>query len=554
MRSLASLAAPLAVLAFTPLARADADLEARSRIDAVTVYLGGARVTRLARVEAPAGGSRVVLGGLPDQLDDDSIRVEGRGASRVQLRGVTEERVTGAAAAAEEARSAERLLERLQDEDRALEDRISAARARARFAESLRSTYSEERAKNLAVRPVATDEWRRITSFVEEESSAAAGATRAAEGARRDLKRRIDAARASLEKVAAKRGQTTKAVAVDLAAERPGAVELEVSYLVPAAGWRPVWDAHLAPESSRVELALQGSVWQRTGEDWSGVRLSVSTAQPRRALFVPKLEPRWLDRAVPLRHAEVAASRKAAAAPGAKPAAPAQPEEPSEEAFSMAAEDAAPAVELGLLAATFTAPQRASVDGAGQARKIPLARYPLRAELTRTAAPRLDRAAFLTARCANETGVPLLAGAAGVYVGDQFVGRAEVPFTPPGGEIELAFGADERIEIERRVLERTHDTSGLFGKKDVWRYRVRIAVKSRWSDPVKLSLLDLVPVARDSEIEVAVLDGSTAPSRQDPERPGVRAWDLELGPREARVVELRYEVRHPRGLALAGLE
>ncbi len=74
----------------------------------------------------------------------------------------------------------------------------------------------------------------------------------------------------------------------------------------------------------------------------------------------------------------------------------------------------------------------------------------------------------------------------------------------------------------------------------------------KWLD--KLTLLDLVPVARDGEIEVAVLDGSTRATREDPERPGVRAWDLELKAREERVVELRYEVRHPRGASVAGLE
>ena len=541
----------LLVAVVLPLLAAAADFDATSRVDEVTVYRSSARVTRVARVDVSPGSSRVVLTGLPDQLQDDSVRVEGRGASKVRLHGVSVDRVTGAFAAAEEARIAERLLQQLQDEDRALEDRLTAARDRAKFVESLRSTYSEERAKNLAVRPVNAKELAQMASFVAGELSAAASDARAVEQARRELKRRIDAARAHLEKLAAKRGETTKSVAVEVASDGAGALELRVSYLVPAAGWQPVWDARLAPERATVDLALHGSVWQRTGEDWTGVRLAVSTAAPARALFVPELEPRWLDRVVPLRAEYRSRSAARAEAPASKREG-AEPEAPA--ALLDTAEEAAASVEQGLLASMFTAPRRETVDGGGQARRIPLARFPLHAELTRTAAPRLDAAAFLTAKALNETGVPLLGGAAGVYVGDLFIGRAQLPFTPAGGEIKLAFGADERIEIDRRVLERRHDTAGLIGKKDVWRYRVRIAVKSRWSEPVKLTLLDLVPVARDAEIEVAVLDGSTRPSREDPERPGVRGWDLELKPREERVVELRYEVRHPRGMALAGLE
>lgn len=549
MPALALLAACL-----LPCVAAASDLDAPSRIDEVTVYRSSARVTRVARLDLPAGDSRAVLTGLPYQLLDESIRVEGRGAGRVHLHGVSVERMTGADAAAEEARLAERRLEQLQDEDRILEDRLAAARARAKFVESLRSTYSEERAKNLAVRQVAAKELAQLAAFVGGELSAAASEARTAERSRRELKRKIDAARADLEKLAAKRGETTKSVSVELGAEKGGAAELRVSYLVPAAGWQPVWDARLAPERSAVELALHGSVWQRTGEDWRGVRLAVSTAAPGRALFVPELEPRWLDRIVPLR---AEAKARSAVTKGAAGAAPASEPGPSQElaaAPAVAADEPAATLEQGLLAATFTAPRRESVDGAGEARRIPLARFPMRAEVTRTAAPRLDPAAFLTAKARNESGVPLLGGAAAVYVGDLFIGRAQLPFTPPGGELKLAFGADERVEIERRVLERRHDTSGLIGKKDVWQYRVRIGVKSRWSEPVKLTLLDLVPVARDAEIEVAVLDGSTRPSREDPERPGVRAWELELAPREERAVELRYEVRHPRGLPVAGLE
>jgi uncharacterized protein (TIGR02231 family) len=545
-------------LLFPLVSRAAPDVDAPSRIDAVTVYRSSARVTRLARVELPGGDARVVLRGLPAELDDDAVRVEGKGGAHVRLHGVSVERVTGAFAAAAEAREAEARLERLTDEDGALQDREKTAQARARFVESLRSTYSEERAKNLAVRPVAAKEWKELSTFVESELAGVAAEQRAVQVARRDVKRRMEAARAELDKLAAKRGETTKTVSVDVTAEQPTRLELAVSYVVRSAGWQPVWDARLAPETATVELAFHGSVWQRTGEDWNDVKLAVSTAQPGRGLFVPVLETHWLDRVMPVERFAAKAARgapaaAAAPAPPRKKAARDEAAEAEPEAEVQAVEAAA-SIEEGLLAATFTAPRRERVDGAGQAHKIPLARFPLKAELTRTAAPRLDKAAFLTAKTTNDTGVPLLPGSAAVYVGGDFVGRAPVPFTPPGGELKLAFGADDRVEIERRVLERKHDTSGLLDKKDVWRYRVRVGVKSRWQKPVALTLLDLVPVARDAAIEVAVLDASTKATRDDPERPGVRSYELELLPGKERVVELAYEVRVPRGFPLAGLE
>jgi hypothetical protein len=53
---------------------------------------------------------------------------------------------------------------------------------------------------------------------------------------------------------------------------------------------------------------------------------------------------------------------------------------------------------------------------------------------------------------------------------------------------------------------------------------------------------------------VKILEGTAAPTREDPDRPGVRIHELTLAPREERTLELRYEVRSPRGFPVAGLE
>ncbi len=550
---------PLAWLTLAlSLPAAAADLGVPSRIDAVTVYRSSARVTRVTRVDLPEGDSRVLLEGLPRELDDDSLRVEGKGGAGARLLGVSVEPVTRAQAPSAEVRAAEQKLEGLQDEDRALDDRGKQARSRIQFVDSLRSTYADERARNLAVRGVRSAEWRDLAVFVDAEQGRAASEVRRAEAARRDLGKKIAAARADLEKLSAKRSQTTKTVALEVSAERAGRLEIHLSYAVPSASWHPIWDARLLPETGAVELALLGSVRQRTGEDWTDARLSVSTAEPGRGLWVPELEPRFLQRmpaAPPPRplargRAEgVVVGDLAAKLDRAAPAAAA-----AEGAEEKALETPEAEVAMGLLAATFTAPRRETVDGAGRARNVALARYQLRARLERTAAPRVDPAAYLTATIANDTGVPFLPGLARVSVGDELVGRAQVALTPPGGELKLAFGADARIEVERRVLDRRHETAGLLSKDEVVSYRIRTSVKNRYGAPVAVRLLDLVPVSRDEAIRVTFLDGSTPATSEDPERPGVRSWELSLEPRQERVVELRYEVRHPRGFPVQGME
>jgi uncharacterized protein (TIGR02231 family) len=483
--------------------------------------------------------------------------VEGQGSGKGKIWGVSVEPVTKAEAMDAAAREAEERVEKLQLEDRALEDQARVADSRRKFVESLRSTYSEERAKNLAVRGVTAKEWADLAGFVDAQLTATAGELRKVDAARRELARRLAAARAELEKLRSKRGETTKTIAVELTTERGGAFELGVSYLVGAASWEPVWDARLDPDKEAMELSLRAEITQRSGEDWKDVKLAVSTAEPGRGLFVPKLEPRWLTGAPPPQEVYRAKSARGMAAPApamarADRAVAMEAESPEPQSFQLEAPEASAA--QGLLAATFTTPRRETVDGSGRARSVALSRFPLKARIARVTAPRVEPSVFLTAQAINETGLPLLGGQAGVYVGDEFVGRAPLPPTPPGGELELAFGADGRVEVERRVLERKHETAGVVSKDEVFRYRIRVALKNRYPTPIDVRLLDLVPVSRDEKIQVKLLDGTTAATREDPERPGVKTWELKLAAREERAIELRYEVRYPRGFPIQGLE
>ena len=104
------------------------------------------------------------------------------------------------------------------------------------------------------------------------------------------------------------------------------------------------------------------------------------------------------------------------------------------------------------------------------------------------------------------------------------------------------------------MVDRRHETAGLLGGDHVWRYHVRTTVKNRYAAATTLTLLDLVPVSRDEAIKVKLLDGTTPATGEDPDRPGVKRWELKLGPQETRVVELRYEVRFPKDFPIQGLE
>ncbi|MYV67381.1 DUF4139 domain-containing protein, partial [Streptomyces sp. SID2131] len=66
-------------------------------------------------------------------------------------------------------------------------------------------------------------------------------------------------------------------------------LELELEYGVPGAVWVPAYRLSHRRGDDGGRLVLRASVAQRTGEDWTGVRLALATADLRRRTDLPRL-------------------------------------------------------------------------------------------------------------------------------------------------------------------------------------------------------------------------------------------------------------------------
>lgn len=539
---------PLLTLALLlPAVAAAAEQPVATRIDAVTVHPSSALVHRAGSTQVAGGTVRLLLEGLTPQLADDSLRLGAHGTARARLLGVAVEMQPQAESTSPEVREAEEAVRDLEFRDRALADRIEAADKQKNFLDSLRAAYAKERSEGLATKPVDTREWTAMVDFLGREYGEVNAVLRDTARERTKLQQELEAARRKLAQVQGKGARSYKRAVVDLVVERPGSLDLDLTYLVYGASWQPMWDARLDPAADRVELGLQAQVQQTTGEDWQNVALTVSSAQPERRTTVPELEPLYLTKYAPPPPPRVYESMKRSQAPSA---AQAMNDEAAGEAFAPAPVE----VRANLLATSYVAPNRATIPSTGERRKNFLATYPVKAQLHRLAAPALEQRAYLTAKGTNETDVPLLAGPIELYVQGDFVGRSQIPQVPPGDEIELAFGPDDRIRIERAVIDRDRDEHGVFSKREQYTYRIRTKVKNLYREPVEVDLLDHLPVSRDEDIEVELLDLTSAGSEEtDTQKPGVRTWKLKLKAGEERVVEVGYKVSYPRGASILNL-
>ena len=74
---------------------------------------------------------------------------------------------------------------------------------------------------------------------------------------------------------------------------------MELSYHVPGASWRPLYDLTL--DGEQLAVSYLAEVTQQTGEDWPAVELTLSTTRRGRHQTLPELEPWYIGKAPALR-------------------------------------------------------------------------------------------------------------------------------------------------------------------------------------------------------------------------------------------------------------
>ena len=166
-RQLLSFVSVVAVIAATPALAGE--IRATSQIDAVTVYPDSAMVTRLIRLDLPAGDSTLLANDFPLTLDPSSLRVEGEGSARLMI-GAVEARPPLPPPAANLPQIDKR-IETLRDERTALDGVIASATARRKFAERFAEMSPAGLGEKGEARPLA--EWRAAFAAVAEEIATA---------------------------------------------------------------------------------------------------------------------------------------------------------------------------------------------------------------------------------------------------------------------------------------------------------------------------------------------------------------------------------------------
>ncbi|KAF7318762.1 DH domain-containing protein [Mycena chlorophos] len=438
---------------------------AASKIIAVSLYSSRAEVTRLYKIAVKTGLNQVNISGLPNVLETESLRVEGRGAATIHD-------VTVSTAKGEHVPTSSAELTTL------LKKKEATQNALARCQKSIASL--EQYLASLTVEHV---DFSKVESIMDGYNNAGEKLDARQSELVEEL-RVLDADIESERKRIAVPHENDKLrvkAAIGVFAEQAGDIEIALIYAVPRATWKAFYDIRvdMNTKDDPIKLIYKAGVTQNTGESWDDVPLTLETSTPTFGLEIPELQPWNLD----VDHEDIFGG----------------PGKPMD--FLGAS-----VTSKGNVSATFRVPGRVSIPSDGEVHNFTLVELKFAAVMSWVAVPKIDTKAHITARITNASDYTLLAGTASVYVDGSFISRSEVPAVSPKEAFDCPLGVDPSIRITYHPVIKKTSQSGLLSKTLTHTFSQRITIFNTKSLPIsRVKIIDQIPASQNAQIEVKLI-------------------------------------------------
>jgi uncharacterized protein (TIGR02231 family) len=506
-----------------------AEIDAASRIDAVTLYPDAAQVTRQAEIDLPAGASRILFHGLPAGIDPASLQISGEAEGRLTL-GAAE--VRKAPASLHES-DLDRQLKALRADRATAQVRIDALAAKL----AMTQVYAQS-GPDIGDEGLKPQDWNAAWDAVGAAMAKTGEDLRLARAAGEEIDARLKALEAARPTPGPK--GATRDVAVDVEAAASGKARLVLTYRLAGARWSPSYEAHLDTGGKdgkpALSLSRRAIVTQATGEDWTDVRLTLAAFRATGAAAAPEPAPEAIAFYEPPAPMPAAARSDGALRNAPAPAAP----------MLAKAEQAQAQLEAGAYQASFVAPGRVSLASDGSARTIALSSQSPQADLAWRMAPALDPRAFLSVHYVNGEEAPLLAGPVALYRDGALIGQERLPLVAPHEAGDLGFGVDERVSVKREPVKRKENEPGWFGQTKTETREFRTTIRNLHDFPIHAVVTDRAPFSENAAIGVELLPQTTSPSEQDPDgKRGLLRWRFDLPAQASKDITLAYRMKWP---------
>jgi uncharacterized protein (TIGR02231 family) len=552
------------------------------KITAVTLYRGQALVTRTVSVEGPPGSQELIVAGLPEQIVPDSLYAEAGEALeiravRFRIRAVGEE-------PRKEIRSLEEEMEALRETLQVNQKEQQVLLQRAAYLDKMEAFTVQTGHTDLARGFLDAAALEKLTTFAFAQRDAINSKSVSLEKAAKDINKELQLLVRKRDEMTAGHQKAVREAIIFIEKSKDGKKSLCLNYLVGKCGWSPTYTVRAGKDRKEMALECSALINQLTGEEWTGVNLTLSTASPSLAASSPGLAPvpiSLVPAAQSARMSEREVFEQVQSIKGKKSGYLARQrtavtfEESVGSSWGVnAAANEYQTLELATgrdLFSTAGAGSRetegpsltyrlgvpVSLASRAEQQMVRVFRTSFKSEFYCVAVPVLTSQVYREAELLNTSDEDLLAGPITVYLEDRFMGRAEIMTVARGQTFAVGFGADPQLRARRELADRTEVLQG--GNREL-AFKYRLVVENFKKEPAPVRVFDRLPYS-DRPNDVRVRLGETKdPLSTDKvylrsERPkGLLRWDITVDGMatadKARIIEYGFTIDFDRNLAI----
>jgi uncharacterized protein (TIGR02231 family) len=248
------------------------------QVTQVILYQGQALITRTIPLEGLQGANEIIISGLPEQVVQDSVFAEG--SDGVEIRAVRFRSRAVGEEPREEVRKLDEALEKANDTLQANQRLTQNLTKQGQFLDQMDNFVAPTAKADLARGVLDAIGLERIAQFSFGQRDVAAKSTAELEKANREVTRQVTLLTRKREELT--RGSQKAVREALLFVEKKGAAKdtLRLNYLVGSCGWSPTYTFRATDDRKTVAMECNALIHQMTGEDWSNVQLTLSTASP----------------------------------------------------------------------------------------------------------------------------------------------------------------------------------------------------------------------------------------------------------------------------------
>lgn len=157
-------------------------------------------------------------------------------------------------------------------------------------------------------------------------------------------------------------------------------------------------------------------------------------------------------------------------------------------------------------------------------------------------APKLNEAAYLTAKISNWQELNLIPGETNLFFEGTYLGKSYLDLATGSDTLSLSLGIDKGITVKRTLLKEFSNKKFLGNNRTDYR-QFEIVVRNNKNVPVNIIIEDQVPISTMKEIEVDDLKYDGAKLNDDTK---VVTWNYTVEPKQQKKMELKYSVKYPK--------